>query len=69
MNITNPINQSNTVRWTRSAIECLQNHCVCGRCPMIDIVYNCRMKSTVLELYRKYGKPEEYIEPTVREEE
>lgn len=63
--ITNPINKSNTNTWTHSAVECLQNHCICKNCHLKDIVHNCRMKSVVLELYKKLGKPEEYEEPLI----
>ena len=63
MNITNPISISNSNRWTKSAVECLNNHCTCSICPLSGIVYNCKMKSTVLELYKKLGKPDEYEEP------
>lgn len=61
--------ENNKQRWTRTAVECLNNHCICGRCQLLDIVYNCHMKETVLELYKKYGRPDDYIEPTIREEE
>lgn len=64
MNIVKYAN-SNMKKWTQSAIECLNNHCICGTCPLSDIVYNCRMKSTVLELYKHCGRPEEYEEPTI----
>jgi hypothetical protein len=59
------INHSNLIRWTRSAIDCLNNHCICENCHLKDIVHNCRMKRTVLELYRRYGRPEEYEEPLI----
>lgn len=67
MNITKPAPISR--RWTNAAIECISNRCVCGTCPMMDKVYHCQMKRTVLDLVRKYGTPEGYIEPTIREEE
>lgn len=69
MNIYNKVPVNNTLRWTKSATDCINNHCVCGRCRMLDIVYNCHMKETVLALVKKYGTPEDYIEPTIIEEE
>ena len=55
--------------WTQTAIECLNNHCVCGRCRMLDLVDNCQAKRGVLETYKKFGRPPGYIEPTIREDE
>ena len=55
-------------RWTKTATECIKNHCVCGTCPMSDIVHNCQAKRSVLDLVRKFGTPPEYEEPTIREE-
>lgn len=55
-------------KWTKTALECLSNGCVCAKCRMQDIVHNCQAKRGVLETYKKYGRPEGYIEPTIREE-
>jgi len=69
MNYYTKVPKSNLRRWTNSATECINNHCVCGRCQLLNIVYNCKMKRTVLELVREIGTPDNYIEPTIREDE
>ena len=69
MNYFVKLPEQNSKRWTKTATECINNHCVCGICPLLDVVYNCQMKRTVLDLVKKYGTPEGYIEPTIREEE
>ena len=48
------------VRWTDASIYCYERNCICEGC-----VYNehletkCIMKNTVLELFKKFGKPED----------
>lgn len=46
-------------RWTRSAIDCYERHCVCIGCPMKDLIKSskCQMKASVMELVRLYGIP------------
>lgn len=49
--------------WTRAAIECYSIGCNCSKCELIKELesvnpYTCRMKSAVIELVRKLGKPE-----------
>ena len=56
-------------KWTKTTTECIKSHCICGKCKMTDIVYNCQAKRSVLELVRKYGTPAEYEEPTILIEE
>lgn len=49
-------------RWTISARDCYFRGCVCLGCPTYKILETkCRMKQTVLELVRKFGKPEKEI--------
>lgn len=48
-----------TRRWTRSAEECYELGCMCSRCPLPLIMETpCQMKASVIELVRKFGKPE-----------
>lgn len=68
MKVNVHISENNQRRWSKSAIDCLNNHCVCGTCPLSDKVYNCMMKEHVLALYKKFGRPNDYIEPTIRED-
>lgn len=63
------VSDTNLRNWTRSATDCLNNHCNCNKCRLKDIVFNCRMKTNVLELYKKFGRPDNYEEPTIIEEE
>lgn len=49
-------------RWTQSARDCYFRGCICSGCPIYEILETkCRMKQTVLELVRKFGKPEKEI--------
>lgn len=49
--------------WTQSAIDCYEIGCNCRNCNLNKIYFlksefKCRMKETVIELVRKFGKPE-----------
>lgn len=46
-------------RWTSTAIDCYKRGCVCAGCPMKELIKSqkCMMKSSVLELVRKFGIP------------
>lgn len=45
-------------RWTQSAIECYLIGCTCSKCYLYPILKDrCRMKKTVIELVRQFGKP------------
>ena len=46
-------------RWTKSAKDCYFIGCTCSKCKIYEIIGSkCRMKAAVLELVRKFGKPE-----------
>lgn len=47
-------------RWTKLAKECYSINCICEKCSFIpeDLKKRCFVKSYVLALYRKFGKPE-----------
>lgn len=48
-------------RWTKSAIDCYYIGCNCSKCFIFEIIgARCQMKSAVLQLVRKFGKPEKY---------
>ncbi len=53
-------------RWTKAAIDCYQRGCVCEGCYYKDFFsgspQRCLMKSTVLELVRVLGVPQN-LEP------
>lgn len=46
-------------RWTPSAIDCYERNCICTNCPMNEMLESqkCKMKASVLELMRVFGKP------------
>ena len=49
--------------WTPTAKECYQLGCNCSKCNLYKIyftksLFKCKMKETVIELVRKYGKPD-----------
>lgn len=45
-------------RWTRSAVDCYKIGCNCSRCNIPLIMETpCKMKYSVLELVKKFGKP------------
>ena len=50
--------------WTPSAINCYTIGCTCSKCNLYKIYFadstaKCRMKETVIELVRKFGRPQE----------
>lgn len=56
--------------WTPSAIDCYERGCICNGCPMYELIgKKCRMKSSVLELVRKFRVPEGVNRGNVCEEE
>lgn len=45
-------------RWTQSAVECYLIGCTCSKCYLYPILKNkCKMKQSVIELVRQFGKP------------
>lgn len=51
-------NTANLRTWSKSAIECYKNKLMCRFCTLPeDLKPKCKMKATVIELYKKYGKP------------
>lgn len=47
-------------RWTVSAMECYYRGCVCRGCIYKSIMDTpCRMKTAVIELVKKFGRPPE----------
>ena len=49
---------SNLSHWSKSAIECYKDNLMCSLCSLPeDLKPKCKMKATVIELYKKYGKP------------
>ena len=58
------------IRWTQSAIDCYERCCICNGCPMYELIgKQCRMKTSVLELVRKFGVPEGVNRGSVCEKE
>ena len=52
-------NKPKVHRWTKSAIDCYNSGCRCSECEYSKILASpCKMKKTVLELVRIFGKPE-----------
>lgn len=46
-------------RWTLSAAQCYQIGCNCEKCYLPEILETkCLMKTTVIELVRKFGAPD-----------
>lgn len=46
-------------RWTDAAIYCYKRGCRCIGCLYYEIIgKRCQMKKTVIELVKKFGKPE-----------
>lgn len=46
-------------KWTQSAIDCYFLGCVCHKCSVYEILgKRCKMKYVVLELVKKFGKPQ-----------
>lgn len=54
-------------RWTSTAVECYKRGCVCNGCFYNDFFskspQRCQMKSTVLELVRVLGTPQNIDAP------
>jgi len=48
-------------RWTRLSYGCFIRRCRCGGCDLIPeyLIEQCRVKSSVIELVRMFGVPEE----------
>lgn len=46
--------------WTRLAKECYSVNCICKNCSYVpeDLKKDCRVKTYVLESFKKFGKPE-----------
>lgn len=54
--------ETTSKHWTPTAIDCFELNCCCSKCSIYKIyfaenVFKCKMKETVIELIRKYGKP------------
>ena len=48
------------VRWTDASIYCYERNCICEGCIYKErLETECIMKNTVLELFKKFGKPED----------
>lgn len=51
--------------WTISAIYCYKIGAQCEKCEIAQeletLPKNCRMKKTIIELVKKYGRPESYL--------
>jgi len=62
------------LRWTKTAVECYQRGCDCSDCYIRTMISTkCRMKESVFELVRTFGKPDietiQFIEDENNEEE
>ena len=57
------------LNWTPSAVACYKCGCNCSICDIPRPTEHCYMKSTVLDLVRKIGSPEEYFKRLREEEE
>lgn len=46
-------------RWTSSAKECYQRHCICEGCKIVPPEFNqiCKIKEFVIASYKKFGMP------------
>lgn len=50
------------IQWTQAAKECYDRGCVCEKCPIKDLIEtHCFMKTSVIELVRKFGAPPEKL--------
>lgn len=52
--------------WTDMAVECYSINCNCSKCHIIDGLNtitqeNCKMKNSVFQLVKKFGKPQKGI--------
>lgn len=54
-----PINAAK--KWTEDSVYCYERGCNCQGCYMKDLIESipCQMKKSVMELVRKFGKPQE----------
>ncbi len=60
--VTNRITNMEVYRWTVSAKFCYDRGCVCKNCYYKENLETvCKMKSAVLELVRRFGKPPQFI--------
>ena len=55
--------ETTTKQWTPTAVDCYLLGCTCSKCFLYQIYFldsgiKCRMKDVVIELVRKFGKPE-----------
>lgn len=49
--------------WTQGAVECYSRGCVCQGCELFEILgKNCKMKESVLSLFRQLGAPPDDFE-------
>lgn len=60
---------SEPYHWTHSAVMCYVRGGVCRGCIYERLHIKCRMKSALLEIVRRYGKPQGVKEKTVIEDE
>lgn len=54
--------ETTSQNWTQSAIDCFEIGCVCSKCNLYktffqNSIFRCRMKESVIELVRKFGRP------------
>lgn len=49
----------NPLRWSKGAIQCYNIGCRCSICNIVPLWFKdkCRMKESVIELVKKFGKP------------
>lgn len=45
----------NARNWTQAAIDCYMLGCNCSKCPTGQLVKNCRMKYSVIQLVATHG--------------
>ena len=55
--------ETTSKNWTPTAIDCYSIGCNCSRCGIYKIYfknsrYKCKMKDVVIELVRRFGKPD-----------
>lgn len=56
-------------RWTRQATLCYYLGSNCSKCDIPkDIIPQCQMKATILELVKEFGKPPEKFIEMIKEE-
>ena len=55
------ISKTTTRQWTKEAVFCLQRNLNCRNCTNYNLVCKenkCVMKAVVLELFKRFGKPD-----------